>query len=521
MRPKSVASSLLVQEVADRIAPHLEELLVRGDTAALRAVLAQWQALACAPGSPEVPAAVRASLAVLAPGKVLAQALRCARYDIVEALCDQDVSPGQVLREQFEGVDLDRLGQDWITPVQSEPFLLAHLAVRQQGDEGPIDLAHLARIDPGRPGCLMAPAGGTSTSWLALALLAGHAEAAERIWDARLAQGGQWSPQERVEAALAWLGSPNHAQHTPKALCLWWDRLLAGDLALAPVAVKPGWVRKIGPASGSNLLDLKDHLEHSLAQVQSGHSPDMLGVLVRALHLAPDPGLKPTLRPVDLLLPLLDSLPVLRPEKGESPQDYQPFMDKVLALDWPGMAPDVLGRPMALAALDASRQGSRRPLRSTLMAQMWRPLIPALADWQKSLWFSQATRMAIEGRDFSLIDAISWFRGLYGTEETGRALVAAANHFDEVVGRVSSGRPKEQYAEGVAVLKQFWSVVAPQMEFASTPEAARAWHELREQALARVGAFDPASPHAPEAFRALAMELRMGFPAPSVPAPRM
>ena len=501
--------SLMLQAATDKVAPVFEDLLEHHPEG-LQSLLAYWQMMSLPEGSSKLEAFLDQALERLDVVEVAQQALWSDRRAVLEALVERGVSLGSLMRPDADQRLIQEAEEEAYVS-RREAFVVAHIA--SEGSTLPqIGLARLAELDPSRPGCITAPAAGPTTSWLALALLNNQPSQAERIWQRRLEEGGQWSVEERAEAALAWLAaSEGWIEHgVRKSLGKWWGRLMTPDVALEPVAVKPSWARQLETNSHLRFRNLKSHVESALVQAERGQPADMMGVLMRTL-LMTNPAM-PTLRPVDMALFALAQMP--SPDEGVGG-----FLKRVAAFDWASVPPDAQGRPVAMVALEVGFDKSNSSSRPQAINALWGKVLPALDELDQGLWWSVACSMAARGHALPLKDASSHFAGRFDLAHHQSLVMEVADLVEETKG---TDPRKDRVNDAVWVLRRFWNEVVPSLAHASTPAAADFWETRRLEMLPKLSAFKADGALAVETLNQWIMDLKLPLPTVSAnPRPRM
>lgn len=445
--------SNMLRGAAQSVAPVFDELLAHHPEG-LRALLAYWQLLSLPEGSPDCEALLDQVLTHMKVEDVAAQALYSGGHQVIEALAARGVRLGALAQSGADKYALEQLeDDDWVP--RHEIFVVAQQAADADGEQAapPIGLARLAQLDPGRPGCIKAPAAGNTTSWLALSLMTNQRSQAELIWQQRLSEGKEWTVEERAEAALAWFASAEEWAHdpNPSSLGVWWDRLMAPEVAFEPVQIKAGWARRLETHSELRFKNLKGHVESALIQAQKGESADMVGVLLRTLDMSSD--VLPTARPVDMALLGLAQIPAYD-------QDLAELLKRVRAFDWGSVQPDAQGRGLAIAALEVGFSHPSRSGQTQALSLLWGKAIPALPEMDKDMWWSLASSMALRGYTLPLKDAVSHFKGRFDLEHHQGVLLEAGELVEDRARHSSFGSSQDSLREAKAIASRFWEEVA-------------------------------------------------------------
>lgn len=478
------------------------EKLIETHPEGLKSLLAQWELFLLSQEDPGFEDLMDKALEHISANDMLYQAMRLEKMDVVKSLALRGVEIGRAihpLRMTPEG-DMGGSEEDegGPTPPGGEVFMISRL-----GAEGVVpDLLHLSRIDPSRPGCILAPAKGRTTSWLAMALAYGQGDHAEGIRQDRLDSGGKWSTEELAEAALFWWTGAEGWIREPEDMGKWWDRLMGPEVALTPVPVKQGWGRLFEVNSDVRFHNLKGHAESSLMRAEEGKEADMLGLLTRTLDLTSKT--PEVLRPVDMAMRELLWLLAYT----EIDERADALLKKVKAFDWESIPANEQGREAAMIALEQGFQNGTSQESTPIDGAIWIPLVKGLPDAEKEMWWSLACSMAVRGYAIPMQEAVSHFTGRFDLAGHQSVAMEAAEE--------SKRELKKSPTKGFLVIERFWREVAPSLAHASMPEAARYWEDRRLEMLPKLGAFNPEGGLAEQILDQWVMDLKM--PAPELTA---
>lgn len=426
------------------------------------------------PGESNLRPALERALENLEAGQVMLLALLSENYLVLKELAAMgyDVATTMVKDGEHMLARIQEEDQFGFRPVEhrNDPGVLSRELVGKFNDL--VDLLKVKAVSGSdRILCPRLPVLDNEVLWISVALFTGRYEAAEVLWEEKLATGVPWTRKEKNEMVTAWLSGDHLGPDVSSAKTMmgWWKRLVETQEDLVrPIPIRTTWSRTLESSSQLQFMDLKSHVENALSESQAGGEPDMTGVLLRALALAGTPK-KNFHRPIDWVL--MEAVTTLD----------MPWLRR-LKIDWTQVGVDMNGRLPAFSALGmAASRGNSKDL---LVKFWWNPMVKALTPVMQDLWWSLAIKAAFLSHAMDPVkETEEMFKGRYEFSKSSALLALVASKMEDDK-EPNYGKPKWEKSRNA--LARFWEVIVPHVIYVSTPEAAAEWARRQKEALEKI-----------------------------------